>query len=290
MLIYNLDERKLYITDRNITGEIQKGYEIDPSDILMYLNDEIEFQGEKETTLRDLRSFIVNHPLLITIQPDVEDFLKSTNNIGFINPNNKRSKALYLFKINRIEKSEAKLLDVQANKNNLFADVLEYTYIKKRNVVIHKYCYLFSQHPLVEINDAILKEEFISNYNGLGLNNLDYLMDLSFKDIFDVPLIIKEYLFESYIKAEDRNGKIVLKDPEESIEEVEEKTLNLYELLNLLASVVQTEIMLEEDFTDEEIDFELFDSPSERFNGLKLVENKEDNIISFPIKKDEKDS
>lgn len=289
MLVYNLDEKKLYFSERNITGEFQQDYEVEPNDILMYLNDEIEFTGEKQGTLRDLRSFIVNHPLLIKILPDIEDFINNTQNLGFINPNNKKSKFLYLFKINKIEKSDAKLLDIQSN-NNIFSNALEYTYIKKRNVNIDKYCYLFSQHPLVEINDEILKEEFINNYNGMGLNNLDYLMDLSCKDIFDVPLIIKEYLFESYIQIEEKEGKIFLKDPVDHIEEIEEKTLTIYELLNLLSSVIQTEIMLDEDYSDdEEIDFEIFNSPPEKFNGLKLVESKEDNVIKFPSKKENKE-
>ena len=289
MLIYNLDERKLYITDRDMTGELHPGYEVEPKDILMYLNDEIEFKGENLPTLRDLRNFIVGFPLLIFVQPDLQSFIDSTSNLGFINKNNKRCKLLYLLKVNRIEKSEGKLLDIKKREDNVFSDVLEYTYIKKRNVTLNKNFYLFSQHPAVEVDDDILKEEFMNNFNGSGLNRLDYLMDLSYKDIFDVPIYFKEYLFESYTDIEKKEVGFSLKEPEESLEYIEETTLSMFELFNLLSSVIQTEIMLPEDYDEEGIDFGVFDSPSERFTGLKLVESKDDNIIQFPGTKNEED-
>lgn len=287
MLIYNLDERKLYITDRDMTGELHPGYEVEPKDILMYLNDEIEFTGENLPTLRDLRNFIVGFPLLIFVQPDLQSFIDSTSNLGFINKNNKRCKLLYLLKVNRIEKSEGKLLDIKKREDNVFSDFLEYTYIKKRNVTINKHFYLFSQHPAVEVDDDILKEEFINNFNGSGLNRLDYLMDLSYKDIFDVPVYFKEYLFESYTDIEKKEVGFSLKEPEESLEYIDETTLSMFELFNLLSSVIQTEIMLPEDYDDEDIDFGVFDAPSEKFTGLKLVESKDDNIIQFPGAKNE---
>lgn len=287
MLIYHLDERKLYITDRDMTGELHPGYEVEPKDILMYLNDEIEFTGENLPTLRDLRNFIVGFPLLIFVQPDLQGFIDSTSNLGFINKNNKRCKLLYLLKVNRIEKSEGKLLDIKKREDNVFSDVLEYTYIKKRNVTINKHFYLFSQHPAVEVDDDILKEEFINNFNGSGLNRLDYLMDLSYKDIFDVPVYFKEYLFESYTDIEKKEVGFSLKEPEESLEYIDETTLSMFELFNLLSSVIQTEIMLPEDYDDEDIDFGVFDAPSEKFTGLKLVESKDDNIIQFPGAKNE---
>jgi len=287
MLIYHLDERKLYITDRDMTGELHPGYEVEPKDILMYLNDEIEFTGENLPTLRDLRNFIVGFPLLIFVQPDLQSFIDSTSNLGFINKNNKRCKLLYLLKVNRIEKSEGKLLDIKKREDNVFSDFLEYTYIKKRNVTINKHFYLFSQHPAVEVDDDILKEEFINNFNGSGLNRLDYLMDLSYKDIFDVPVYFKEYLFESYTDIEKKEVGFSLKEPEESLEYIDETTLSMFELFNLLSSVIQTEIMLPEDYDDEDIDFGVFDAPSEKFTGLKLVESKDDNIIQFPGAKNE---
>lgn len=287
MLIYNLDERKLYITDRDMTGELHPGYEVEPKDILMYLNDEIEFIGENLPTLRDLRNFIVGFPLLIFVQPDLQSFIDSTSNLGFINKNNKRCKLLYLLKVNRIEKSEGKLLDIKKREDNVFSDFLEYTYIKKRNVTINKHFYLFSQHPAVEVDDDILKEEFINNFNGSGLNRLDYLMDLSYKDIFDVPVYFKEYLFESYTDIEKKEVGFSLKEPEESLEYIDETTMSMFELFNLLSSVIQTEIMLPEDYDDEDIDFGVFDTPSEKFTGLKLVESKDDNIIQFPGAKNE---
>lgn len=289
MLIYNLDERKLYITDRDMTGELHPGYEVEPKDILMYLNDEIEFQGDNLPTLRDLRNFIVSFPLLILVQPDLQSFIDSTSNLGFINKNNKRCKLLYLLKVNRIEKSEGKLLDIKKKEDNVFSDALEYTYIKKRNVSLNKHFYLFSQHPAVELDDDVLKDEFMNNFNGSGLNRLDYLMDLSYKDIFDVPIHLKEYLFESYTDIVKKEVGFSLKEPEESLEYVEETTLNMFELFNLLSSVIQTEIMLPEDYDEEDIDFGVFDTPAERFTGLKLVETKDDNIIQFPGSKTDKD-